>query len=81
MTFYTYLINCGDICITKLSENSRTAAERIFIRREVFMLKTSASRHIKIRRSIVQWGKHGCLFLAMKQGTIGIDPTIKERSL
>ena len=57
------------------------------------MLKTSASRHVKIRRSIVRWGKHGCLLLTMKEGTIGIDITIymdiesnpgltiKERSL
>ena len=93
VTFYTYLTNCSDNCITKLSENSRTAAERIFIRREAFMLTTCASRHVKIRRSIVRWGKHGCLLLATKEGTIGIDitiymdiesnpgPTIKEKSL
>ena len=93
VTFYTYLSNCSDNCITKLSENSRTAAERIFIRREAFMMTTCASRHVKIRRSIVRWGKYGCLLLATKEGTIGIDitiymdiesnpgPTIKEKSL
>lgn len=66
-------------CLTYLSEEdteSRRESECVWVYNFKFVLVTRFSRHLRIRKPISVWGKHGHMLLATTELMVCIDITV-----